>query len=1186
MIVTLIIPYSAATSNKPINQSKTLLKCLFNSNMNSTMKHNTLAEIKLPKKSGDRCSIGHIYDSASGLVIANAASELKCPLVVITPDMLSANRLSEELSFYRQEDLPILVFPDWEILPYDSFSPHQDIISDRLLTLNKLLSMQKGVLIAPINTLMHRLLNKEFLLSRSFVLQVQDQVDTNAFSLQLQASGYRHVSQVMEHGEFSIRGSIIDLFPMGSQHPYRIDLFDDEVESIRRFDPDSQCSIEKIDSIELLPAKEYPMDQESIKAFRQRWRDQFEGNPANSPLYQSISDGSSAPGIEYYLPLFFEQTNTIFDYLPSNCHVVLSQNVHEMADQFWLEVKERYEQLRGDIEKPLLAPDQVVLQTNEIFEKIRAFPVIELSEDNRQQNISAQITHDINVHYKSEQPFSELITLVSSKKRVLFCAESTGRREVLLELLNKIDLKPKAIERWQEFYDDDNITLAIVVAPLHHGLNLSEPDILIITENQLFGQQVKQRRRQRSRVQDPEAIIRDLTELNIGAPVVHIDKGIGRYQGLTTITSGNITAEYLTLHYNDETKLYVPVSDIHLISRYTGNDNPPLHDLGSKRWQKIKQIAAKKARDVAAELLDIYAKREAKTSEAIPIPRLEYERFASSFPFEETPDQESAILAMMADLEKAKPMDRLICGDVGFGKTEVAMRAAFIVAMNGKQVGMLVPTTLLCEQHFKNFQDRFSDWPIKVAGISRFRSKKEQDDIVASVKSGHVDIVIGTHKLLQSDFNFHNLGLLIIDEEHRFGVRQKEKIKSLRSDVDIVTLTATPIPRTLNLSLTGLRDLSIIATPPARRLSVLTFVRQHNISLIREAILREILRGGQVFFLHNDVQTIEKTAREIEELMPEAKARIAHGQMPEKQLEQVMADFYHRRFNVLVCTTIIESGIDIPTANTIIINRADRFGLAQLHQMRGRVGRSHHQAYAYLLTPEESAMTRDAVKRLEAIATLGDLGSGFALATNDLEIRGAGEILGDGQSGHIQEVGFTLYSEMLDRAVKALKSGCSPEDISAEQIGPDVDLQVSALLPEDYIFDVQLRLSLYKRIANAENEECLNDLKAEIIDRFGLLPQASQNLFQQTNLKHTAKKLGIKKLIASHNCIKIELSDKPNINIENLIQLVQSKPALYRLEGSDKIRYSLVQNNESARFKAAEHLLAQLAEKGKAHETA
>lgn len=1150
------------------------------------MTHNTLADIKLPKKSGDKCTIGHIYDSAMGLVVANAASTLRSPLLVITPDMLSATRLSEELSFYGDQNLDVLLFPDWEILPYDSFSPHQDIISERLLTLNKLLSMHQGVLIAPINTIMHRLLNKEFLQSRSFVLNIKDKIDSSSFALQLQESGYRHVSQVMEHGEFSIRGSIIDLFPMGSHTPFRIDLFDDEVESIRHFDPDSQCSIEKIDSIELLPAKEYPMDQEAIKQFRQRWRDQFEGNPANSPLYQSISDGSSAPGIEYYLPLFFEQTNTLFDYLPNNCHIVVSDNVHQMADQFWLEVKERYQQLRGDIEKPLLAPEQVVLQSNQIFEQIKAFPIIELSESNRQQNILAQKTHDIAIHYKSEQPFSELVGLVASKQRVLFCVESTGRREVLLELLGKINLKPKTIESWQEFITNDNLSLAIVVAPLQHGLSLNDPDILVITENQIFGQQVKQRRRQRSRVQDPEAIIRDLTELNIGAPVVHIDKGIGRYQGLTTITSGNITAEYLTLHYADDTKLYVPVSDLHLISRYTGNDNPPLHDLGSKRWQKIKQNAAKKARDVAAELLEIYAKREAKKSESIPVPKLEYERFASSFPFEETPDQQSAILAMMADLEKAKPMDRLICGDVGFGKTEVAMRAAFIVAMNGKQVGMLVPTTLLCEQHFKNFQDRFADWPIKVAGISRFRSKKEQDEILMSVKSGKIDIVIGTHKLLQSDFNFHNLGLLIIDEEHRFGVRQKEKIKSLRSDVDILTLTATPIPRTLNLSLTGLRDLSIIATPPARRMSVLTFVREYNISLIREAILREILRGGQVFFLHNDVQTIEKTAREIEELMPEAKARVAHGQMPEKQLEQVMADFYHRRFNVLVCTTIIESGIDVPTANTIIINRADRFGLAQLHQMRGRVGRSHHQAYAYLLTPEESAMTADAVKRLEAIASLGSLGSGFALATNDLEIRGAGEILGDEQSGHIQEVGFTLYSEMLDRAVKALKSGCSAEDISAEQIGPEVDLQVSALLPEDYIFDVQLRLSLYKRIANAETEDNLNDLKAEIIDRFGLLPPASQNLFKQASLKHMAKQLGIKKLSASHNCIRIELSDKPNINVENLIQLVQSKPALYRLEGSDKIRYSLVQNNEAARFKAAEYLLSQLAEKGKTHETA
>lgn len=1130
------------------------------------MRNNTLAISKLPKKSGEKISMGNVHGAANGLIVTQVARTSDSTLLIIVKDMLSAERLLDEIRFFDPE-LSALIFPDWETLPFDSFSPHQDIISQRLQTLSRLTTTgHRQLLIVPVSSLMHRLMDQQFLSQHSFVLRLNDQLDPQHLSMQLTANGYRNVSQVMEHGEFSIRGSIVDIFPMGSATPYRIDLFDDEVDSIRVFDAESQVSIDKVSEINLLPAKEYPLDEDGVRRFRQSWRATFEGNPANSPLYESISEGISAPGIEYYLPLFFDQTSTLFDFLPEHSTVMLIGDVYQSAQEFWAEINNRHEQLRGDIERPLLSADLVFVPVNELFANIKQLPVVQLSEVAAQQNADTAPELSVTIHPKNAQPYSELIALLERQTgRFLFVAESVGRREILLDHLKKCQIQPASVASWPEFLDSAT-QHAIITAPIEHGLTLLEPAINIITEAQLFGDIVKQRKRKLTRVQDPQTIIRNLTELSIDAPVVHIEHGIGRYQGLQTIQTGDLTAEYLCLHYANSDKLFVPVADLHLISRYTGSESAPLHQLGSKRWQKIKEKAAKRVRDAAAELLDIYARREAKTGTAMHINEHEYQQFATSFAFEETPDQEKAITDVITDLSAARAMDRLVCGDVGFGKTEVAMRAAFVCANNNAQVAILVPTTLLCEQHLQNFQDRFAHWPIKIAGISRFRSKKEQDAIMMQVADGKVDIVIGTHKLLSSTFNFKQLGLLIIDEEHRFGVRQKEKIKSLRTDVDILTLTATPIPRTLNMSMTGMRDLSIIATPPARRLSIVTFVRQYQDGLVREAILREILRGGQVYFLNNDVQSIARVAHDIEKLVPEAKCGIAHGQMREKELEKVMADFYHRRFNVLVCTTIVESGIDVPSANTMIIQRADKFGLAQLHQLRGRVGRSHHQAYAYLLTPPESVMTKDAQKRLEAISSLGDLGSGFALATNDLEIRGAGEILGDEQSGHIQEIGFSLYMEMLEVAVKALKSGKEPELLAPLHAGPEMDLQISALIPDHFIPDIKLRLSLYKRISNAENEHALGELRAEMIDRFGPLPEMTINLFEQTRLKLLACEMGMTKCVISQRSVRIELDKKPNINVERLIGLVQAKPDVYRFEGTDKIRYTLSEMTPEQKF--------------------
>jgi transcription-repair coupling factor (superfamily II helicase) len=987
----------------------------------------------------------------------------------------------------------------------------------------------------------------------------------------------------MEHGEFAVRGSILDLFPINSTLPYRIDLFDDDIESISSFDPESQRSLDKVDRIRLLPAREFPVDDAAITRFRRAWRSHFEGDPQRSLIYRDVSDGLIPNGIECYLPLFFERTASLFDYLPRTTCLVTSEDARTAIEKFREEIAERYESLRHDIERPLLPPERLYLPDDETQAALSVCARIDVQRSEALDRGPAAVSFatralpDLLIKARAERPAGALQDFLAGfPGRTLICAESAGRRETLIGQLKEFGIYPRVVENWDAFRDGGE-TLAITTAPMEQGAWLTtEPALIIITEPRLFGERVLQQRRRPKR--DADVIIRNLTDLNIGAPVVHEDHGVGRYLGLQKLSVGGFEAEFLTLEYAGNDKLYVPVASMHLISRYTGSapDTAPLHKLGSDHWQKARRKAAQRVHDVAVELLDIYARRAARQGHSAQIDPEEYNAFAGTFPFEETPHQAQAIEAVLEDMSSPQPMDRVVCGDVGFGKTEVAMRAAFIAAQSGRQVVVLVPTTLLAQQHHQNFCDRFADWPIRIEVLSRFRSKKQQEEIIAGFTSGTVDILIGTHKVLQDDIKPRNLGLVIIDEEHRFGVRQKEKLKALRSEVDLLTLTATPIPRTLNMSLSGLRDLSIIATPPAQRLAIKTFITEWNANTIREACLREITRGGQVYFLHNEVETIEKVARELRELVPEAGILIGHGQMRERELEQVMLDFYHRRFNILLCTTIIESGIDIPTANTILINRADRLGLAQLHQLRGRVGRSHHRAYAYLVVPHRKAMTDDAIKRIEAIESLEDLGAGFTLATHDLEIRGAGELLGDEQSGQIQEIGFTLYTELLERAVEALKAGRKPELEKPLNHGPEVDLHVPALIPDDYLPDVHSRLILYKRIASAEDKDELRELQVEMIDRFGLLPDPVNQLFSTTVLKLKAVPLGIRKIDVGEGSGRLMFGSQPNVDPATIIQLVQSQPQHYNLDGSDKIRFKFDMANIETRIAKVDKLLDSL----------
>ncbi|MBE0368292.1 transcription-repair coupling factor [Pseudoalteromonas aurantia] len=1136
------------------------------------------SELPWIKNSKDKIHWGQL--SGSGLTIALSEGIRNNPelVVIVTPDTPSALRLETELD-YLLPDLPVMVFPDWETLPYDHFSPHQDIISQRLATLNALKKQKQSVLIVPVATLMLRTAPPAFIYGNALQFKVGDTVDAQQLKNALTETGYRHVQQVMEHGEFAVRGSIVDLFPMGSPTPFRFDFFDDDIDSIRLFDIETQRSSDKVENIDLLPAHEFPTNDEDIERFRVEYRNAFGASAEQDSIYMQVTKGNWPSGIEYYLPLFYDQLATIFDYLPENATIVHLGDIEHAADEFWLDVYKRYENRKVDPLRPLLEPAMLYQPVEELFKNFNSHPRIRLSEAKLgtkagHTNLSAKPIKDVRIDHKQTDPYAQLLKFVTAQKkqksRIVFSVETDGRRESLLTLLKPTGLKLKEFDNFQKFLSAKS-DVGLVVSPLEQSVYLSgEPSLSIITEQELLGVKVSQRRRRKHKYeQGQDSLIRNLAELKEGQPIVHLDHGVGRYLGLQTIDAAGVATEFVTIIYANEAKLYVPVSALHMLSRYSGGEeaSAPLHKLGSDVWEKAKRRAAEKVRDVAAELLDIYAKRQSKPGFSFKIDGAAYREFSDSFPFEETDDQRNAIEAVLADMQSNLAMDRLVCGDVGFGKTEVAMRGAFAAVNDNKQVAVLVPTTLLAQQHFENFKDRFADLPIEVGVLSRFNSTKDQKSTLTKLKDGTIDIVIGTHKLIQESIKFNDLGLLVVDEEHRFGVRQKEKIKQLRADVDILTLTATPIPRTLNMAMSGMRDLSIIATPPAKRLAVKTFVKERNDELIREAILREIKRGGQVYFLHNNVETIDKTASDIAALVPEASIAIAHGQMRERELEQLMGDFYHQKHNVLVCTTIIETGIDIPSANTIIMDRADKLGLAQLHQLRGRVGRSHHQAYAYLLTRNTQTLTKDAVKRLQAIESLEVLGAGFALATHDLEIRGAGELLGDDQSGQIQSVGFTLYMEMLEQAVQALKDGKEPTLENLLQKQSDVDLKVPALLPDDYIPDVNIRLSMYKRIASAKDLGELDELQVELIDRFSLLPDAAKNLFAIQALKLKASNLGISKVEANIKGGYFEFSTSTKVNPTFIIGLIQSNPSIYKMEGASKLRFAIEEKNGQERMK-------------------
>ena len=1057
--------------------------------------------LDLPTEPNDHKILGNVLQGADALAISEIAEQNTGLTVVVTPDTRSALRLSRVLAELSRLD--VRLFPDWETLPYDTFSPHQEIISSRLSALFYLQQAKKGIFLLPIATLMQRLCPPQYLQHNVLLIKKGDRLVIDKMRLQLEMAGYRAVEQVLEHGEYAVRGSLLDLFPMGSAQPFRLDFFDDEIDSIRTFDVDTQRTLDEIQSVNLLPAHEFPTDDKGIEFFRAQFRETF-GEIRRDPehIYQQISKGTLISGIEYWQPLFFAEMATLFDYLPQQTLFIDMEGNQEQGERFYRDAAQRYEQRKADPMRPLLAPQKLWLNVDEVNRKLKSYPRISLKTEKvrssvRQKNLPVTALPEVTIQSQQKEPLGQLRQFIEQfKGHILFSVETEGRRETLLDLLSPLKLKPKQIKSLAQAEQEK---FSLWVSSLEQGFIIEQtPSLAIIGEANLLGERVQQRSRDKRKSINPDTLVRNLAELKIGQPVVHLDHGVGRYGGLVTLDTGGIKAEYLLLNYANESKLYVPVTSLHLISRYVGgsDETAPLHKLGNEAWAKSRQKAAEKIRDVAAELLDVYAQRAAKKGFAFKYDREEFQQFAATFPFEETHDQEMAINAVLSDMCQPKAMDRLVCGDVGFGKTEVAMRAAFLAVMNHKQVAVLVPTTLLAQQHYENFKDRFANLPVNVEVLSRFKTAKEQKQILQNLSEGKVDILIGTHKLIQSDVKFSDLGLLIIDEEHRFGVGQKEKIKQLRANIDILTLTATPIPRTLNMAMNGIRDLSIISTPPARRLSIKTFVRQKDDLVIREAILREILRGGQVYYLHNDVASIENTAEQLAALVPEARIVVGHGQMRERELERVMTDFYHQRYNVLVCSTIIETGIDVPTANTIIIERADHFGLAQLHQLRGRVGRSHHQAYAYLLTPPPKMMTKDAERRLDALENLDNLGAGFILATHDLEIRGAGELLGNEQSGQIESIGFSLYMELLDAAVKALKEGREPSLDELTQQHADIELRIPALLPEDYLGDVNMRLSFYKRIAAAESKQELDELKVELIDRFGLLPEAAKNLLQ------------------------------------------------------------------------------------------
>ena len=1150
----------------------------------------TVFEPLLPTAAAPEVRWGELYGGALSLAIAAAAARHPGPTLVLAASAREAERLAAELRFFAPPQLPLHALPDYETLPYDVFSPHPDITSQRLATLAALPALGPGLVVVAVDAAMMRLPPPGFVAAHTLVLASGETLDLAAFRGRLAAAGYASVTQVAAPGEFALRGSLVDLWPMGAQAPYRIDLFDTDIDSIRVFDAETQRSGEKLERIRLLPAREFALTPEAIRDFRRRYRQRFEGDVTRSQIYKSVSEGLPVGGIEYYLPLCFDTLATLFEYLPSATLVVDACGAGTVAAEAWTAISERHEQRRHDIERPLLNPAEVFLAPEEfdaalarhtriVAGSVKVEPIAADAAGIPYRNYGSAAPPPLRIDPRADPPAAALSNFIDAfEGRVLIAAESAGRREVLLELLHRVDRFPQAVAGWAEFAGRDP-RLAITIAPAAGGLWLAAEGLALVTEEQLYGERARQERRRRRAERDPEQILRDLRDLTLGAPVVHEDHGVGRYQGLKTLDVDGAPHEFLIIEYQGGDKLYVPVTALARVTRYTGApaESAPLHKLGGSEWGKARKRAAERIRDVAAELLDLYARRAARVGSAMSPDARDYAAFEAAFPFEETHDQLEAIRAVLADLATAKPMDRVVCGDVGFGKTEVAMRAAFAAVQAGRQVAVLVPTTLLAQQHHQSFTDRFADWPVRIASLSRFRSGKEAREVLDGLASGTIDIVIATHRLLQAGVRFQRLGLVIVDEEHRFGVRDKERLKALRADVDVLTLTATPIPRTLNMSLGGLRDLSLITTPPAERLAVQTFVLEWNAATVREAILREIRRGGQVYFVHNAVESIERRAAEIRALVPEAEVRVGHGQMRERDLERLMLDFYHRRFNLLLCTTIIESGIDVPTANTMIIDRADRFGLAQLHQLRGRVGRSHHRAFAYLIAPPKAALSADAAKRLEAIESLEDLGAGFALATHDLEIRGAGELLGEEQSGQITEIGFALYLELLERAVKALKAGRQPDLEAPLHSGPELDLHVPALIPSDYMPDVHLRLVLYKRMAAAPDREALEELAAEMIDRFGPLPPALENLYRVTRLKLKAAALGLTRLDVGPQGGLVDFGAEHRVEPLTVMKLVQREPKRYRLDGATRLRFTRRTETPAERFQCADELLATLA---------
>ncbi|MCJ0762989.1 transcription-repair coupling factor [Variovorax terrae] len=1115
----------------------------------------------LPKlTAGKRYTLPRPAGSADALLLAALGEREKAArkrTAIVTADAIDAQRLIDEIAFFAPQ-LRCALFPDWETLPYDTFSPHQDLISERLATLWRISQHEADVVIVPATTALYRLAPPAFLAGYTFHFKARQKLDEARLKAQLTLAGYSHVTQVVSPGEYAVRGGLIDLFPMGSPVPYRVDLFDDEIDSIRTFDPDSQRSLYPVPEVRLLPGREFPMDDEARAKFRGRWRELLEGDPTKSRIYKDMGNGVATAGIEYYLPLFFDDTATVFDYLGADATVVLHGDLEPAFQRFWQDTRDRYRLVQGDPERPVLPPEALFLGTEQFYARANAHAQLAIrpAVEDVADNAHFQKLGELSVLRGAEEPLARLKEHVrNTAHRVLLLAESDGRRESLLDFLRASHVGPPAFDSLAEFQSSDE-KLGIATAALTVGFSWLEDGIDFVTETELFAAgPTTRRRKKQEQVSDVEALIKDLSELNVGDPVVHSAHGIGRYKGLINMDLGQGSSEFLHLEYADKATLYVPVSQLHQISRYTGvsADEAPLHKLGSGQWEKARRKAAEQVRDSAAELLNIYARRAAREGHAFRYSPQDYEIFANDFGFDETADQRAAIHAVIQDMISPRPMDRLVCGDVGFGKTEVALRAAFVAVTGGRQVAFLAPTTLLAEQHYQTLVDRFAKWPVKVAEVSRFRSGKEISAAIKGIADGGVDIVVGTHKLLSESTKFKNLGLLIIDEEHRFGVRHKEAMKALRAEVDVLTLTATPIPRTLGMALEGLRDLSVIATAPQRRLAIKTFVRNEGNGVIREAVLRELKRGGQIYFLHNEVETIENRRQKLEEILPEARIAVAHGQMPERELERVMRDFVAQRHNLLLCSTIIETGIDVPTANTIVISRADKFGLAQLHQLRGRVGRSHHQAYAYLMVPDTEGLTKHASQRLDAIQQMEELGSGFYLAMHDLEIRGAGEVLGENQSGNMMEVGFQLYNEMLSEAVRSLKAGKEPDLLSPLSVTTEINLHAPALLPDDYCGDVHLRLSFYKKLATARTTDQIDTLLEEIVDRFGKLPPQAQTLIDVHRLRVIARPYGVVKVDAAPGLINITFRPNPPIDSMRIIELIQKNRHI-KLAGNEKLR--------------------------------